>query len=153
MDAAFGPITPYIVTRSCQFRRRAGSAGRAPNCTLALAVILLVCLIVVVCRRAGKAARARRGALASALAARWWTLSTLRGCGYCDQQLRILGGKRAVQRDGLPLVICAGDVSDPPPCGEAAAFPYWRNLRTAEVRAGVQGISQLRAMAGLGTAN
>jgi len=55
--------------------------------------------------------------LGKALADRGWKLYTRKGCGYCDKQMKVLGGSYP------KMIDCAGNNK----CDGIRAFPTWVN--------------------------
>lgn len=108
-----------------------GSSCLGPvGAALVAALVVLLCALI--------AMLALDGTLRARLAARGWLMYTLPGCAACTQQLRILGPSLTYS----PTRVCLAGTPDCPD-----AFPTWRNVRTGEVRVGVQGAAALRAMA------
>ena len=104
----------------------------------AFALILLLCILIVWIAWGGG------WTLADRLVSSGWELFTLPGCGACTTQLTILDSN---MHYGASYV-CG---LNPPGVREGMcpdAFPTWRNMKTGEVRTGVQDAAALKAMVG-----
>ncbi len=103
-------------------------------------IVIIVIMIILCCYRALTSPRG----LSCDLARKGWVLYTTKGCGYCSQQLRTLGGHYQ------NLVVCGGNAgksSADLKCEDISGFPYWYNTHSKEERLGAQSYHELKQMA------
>jgi hypothetical protein len=107
---------------------------------LAVSIVLILLIMVSLCSRT-RHRLARRG----------WVLYTLTGCGYCTQQLDLLGGQysKTVKCNSREKQIGGYTHTPPIPCNSPMinGYPFWYNARTHQSRSGVQDTAALDQMA------
>lgn len=132
---------------------RTGGCHRHMKALINAALIVLVIFILAAAfyyRPASGRACHKRAGLAETLGDAGWVVYYRQGCGYCDEQRRVLGKPHL-----MPSVECdpagrqmGGDAA-PLPCGSPVitGYPFWLNVRSGEARVGLQGHSALENMA------
>jgi len=116
-----------------------------PDVIIIAMIIIMIIIIICCCYRAMTSSRD----LSCGLAKKGWVLYITKGCGYCSQQIRTLGG------DYQNLIVCGnentGKNSSDLKCEDISGFPYWYNPHTKEERLGAQNYYELKQMVnGLG---
>ena len=103
----------------------------------ALALVVVLCALIIWLLWAGHT-RAHH------LSNRGWVLYLAPGCDACRRQMAILG----VDFGYSPAFMCGIDGAAADRAADCPdRFPFWRNIRTGEVRVGVQDAAALRDMA------
>ena len=151
--ATVQPLTDFIVATEAP--AVVGAPAPAENKSgydrrhviLALSVVLVIIVLFLLYRRNRKGkASAAAGDLTKKLSDKKWMLYVSPTCGYCTQQLSLLGAKfnNTITCGSSPQL---ADSPLMPLCKDVKAFPYWINLVTREERTGLQTLEQLKEMA------
>lgn len=122
---------------------KSGGAPTKKTMMVALIVTVIIVLIVVIAYIVMSTKK-----LAARLTKCGWVLYMMKGCTYCEKQMMLIEGFKQYilyDSDGKYL----GGYTDKPLVSflEAGGFPYWKNMKTGEIRSGMQDVAALEVMA------
>jgi hypothetical protein len=123
------------------------SACLAQRIVLAITLAAIVILVIMIIYHLWRGS-SHTSALARGLTQNGWTVYLRKGCGFCDEQMKMLGGFSQYTLYGTDGSLLSGYTKTPPlTFGVIKGFPCWYNLRSGETRMGLQNVTTLQQMA------